>query len=157
VIHLQKQLKNVVEEDFEFRSTRNGIRVITKGIADLEAAKSHFINNNLSYYSFSPKSQKPVKAVIRHLPNNTPAEDISEGLMNLGFDVVSVKQMTTNRQSPSDERTNRNLSLFLINLPRKAKSQEIFNLPRLFQICIKAEANRAQTGITQCHNYQQFG
>jgi hypothetical protein len=29
--------------------------------------------------------------VIRHLPHNTPAEDISDELVSLGFDVVIVK------------------------------------------------------------------
>jgi hypothetical protein len=56
LIQLQKQLKNVVKDDFEFRSTRNGTRVITNGMADFEAVKSHFTINNLSYYSFFPKS-----------------------------------------------------------------------------------------------------
>jgi hypothetical protein len=157
LIQLQKQLKNVVKGNFEFRSTRNGTRVVTKGMADFKAVKSHFTSNSLSYYSFFPKSQKPVKAVIRHLPSNTPAKDISEGLENLGFDVVSIKQLTTIRRSPSDETTTRNLPLFLITLPRTAKSQDIFNLPSLFHICIKVEAYGAQTGLTQCRNCQQFG
>jgi hypothetical protein len=55
LIQLQKQPKNVVKGDFEFRSTRNGTRVVTKGMADFEAVKSHFTNNSLSYYSFSPQ------------------------------------------------------------------------------------------------------
>jgi hypothetical protein len=154
---LQKQLKNVVKGDFEFRSTRNGTRVVTKDMADFKAVKSHFTKNSLSYYYFFPKSQKPIKAVIRHLPPNTPAKDISEELENLGFDVVSVKQMTTTRRSPSDETTTRNLPLFLITLPRTAKPQDIFKLPSLCHISIKVEAYRAQTGLTQCHNCQQFG
>jgi hypothetical protein len=47
--------------------------------------------------------------------------------------------------------------LFLITLPRTAKSQDIFKLPSLCHISIKVEAYRAQTGLTQCHNCQQFG
>jgi hypothetical protein len=43
-----------------------------------------------------------MKAVIRHLPHNTHAEDISDGLLSLGFDVISVKQMTATRRSPYD-------------------------------------------------------
>jgi hypothetical protein len=35
-------------------------------MADFETVKSQFTNNNLSYYFFLPKSQKPIKAVIRH-------------------------------------------------------------------------------------------
>jgi hypothetical protein len=71
------------------------------GMADFQSIKSHFDANNLSYYLFSLKSEKPMKAVIRHLPLNTPAEDISDRLLSLGFDVISVKQVTaTHRSSP---------------------------------------------------------
>jgi hypothetical protein len=65
----------VAKENFEFRSTRNGTRVITRGMADLQSVESHFDTNNLSYYSFYPKPEKPMKAVLRHLPHNTPAEN----------------------------------------------------------------------------------
>jgi hypothetical protein len=71
LIQLQKQLKNVVKEDFEFRNTRTGTRVITGGMADFLAVKSHFEGNNLSFYTFFPKSEKPIKVVIQHLPINT--------------------------------------------------------------------------------------
>jgi hypothetical protein len=68
--------------------------VITKGMADFETVKSHFTNNNLSYYSFFPRSQKPIKVVIRHLPRNSLAEDISDELVNQGVDVINAKQLT---------------------------------------------------------------
>jgi hypothetical protein len=42
LIQLQKQLNGVISEDFEFRSTRNGIRVITRGMADFQSVKSYF-------------------------------------------------------------------------------------------------------------------
>jgi hypothetical protein len=64
LIQLQKQLKNVAKEDFEFRNTRSRTRVITRDMADFLAVKSHFEGNNLSFYTFFPKSEKPVKAVI---------------------------------------------------------------------------------------------
>jgi hypothetical protein len=82
LIQLQTELKIVVKENFEFRSTRNGTRVITRSTVDFKSVKSHFDAPNLSYYSFYPKSEKPMKAVIRHLPHNTPAEDISDGLVS---------------------------------------------------------------------------
>jgi hypothetical protein len=67
LIQLQKQLKGVVSEDFEFRSTRNGTRIITRGMAHFQV-KSYFENHNLSYYSFCPKNEKPIESVICHLP-----------------------------------------------------------------------------------------
>jgi hypothetical protein len=97
LILLQKQLKGVVSENFEFHSTRNRTRVIMRSMTDFQSVKSHFSSQNLSYYSFFPKSEKTIKAVISHLPHNTPAEDISDGLVSIGFDVVSVKQMTATR------------------------------------------------------------
>jgi hypothetical protein len=109
LIQLQKQLKNVVKEDFEFRNTRNGSRVITRGMVDFLAIKSQFEGNNLSFFTFYPKSEKPIKAVIRHLPQNTPAEDICDGVVSPGFDVISVKQMTTSRQYPPEESKKTNL------------------------------------------------
>jgi hypothetical protein len=69
-----------------------------------------------------------MKAVIRHFSHNTPSVDISEGLLSVGLEVISVKQMTATRRSPSDGSTTINFPLFLKTLPRRAKSQEIFRL-----------------------------
>jgi hypothetical protein len=66
LIQLQKQLKGIVKGSFEFRSTRNGTRIVPK----------EMIN-------FFPKSRKPVKAVIGHLPFITQAEEIYEALVEL--------------------------------------------------------------------------
>jgi hypothetical protein len=127
----------VVSENFEFRSTRNGTSVITRSIADFQSVKSHFNSQNLSYYSFFPKSEKPLKTVIPHLPHNTPAEDISDGLVSPGLDVVSVKQMTATRPKPPEESKLINLPLFLVTLQRTAKSQENFRLSSLCYIAIR--------------------
>jgi hypothetical protein len=80
---IQNQLKGEAQQSFEFRNTRKGSRVVTKVMVDYQAVKSYFDKNSLSYYIFYPKSEKPIKAVLRHLPNNTPAQDISDGLCSL--------------------------------------------------------------------------
>jgi hypothetical protein len=116
-------------------------------LAEIDAVRSYFSNNNISHYFF-PKSHKPIKTVIRQLPPNTPAEDISDGQVTLGFDVVSTKQMTTARGSPSDEKT-RYFPLFLITLPSTANSQEIFKLQSLCHISIWVGVYRTQSGLTQ--------
>jgi hypothetical protein len=108
-----------------------------RNMADFQSVKSNFDSQNLSYYSFFPKSEKPIKAVIRHLPLNNPAEDISDG-----FDVVSIKQMTATGRSPPEESKTINLPLFLVTLPRTAKSQEMFRLSSLCHIAIRVEAYR---------------
>jgi hypothetical protein len=92
---LQRQVNDLLKGNFEFCSIKNGTRVVTKEMADLSTTRTHFESSNLPYFNFYPKSLKPVKAVIQHLPVSTPAEDISDGLVDLGFDVISVKQMST--------------------------------------------------------------
>jgi hypothetical protein len=146
-----------VKDSFEFRSSRNGTRIITKTMADFSAFKSYLEKITLPILLFTPKSLKPIKAVILRLPLNTPAEDISDGLVSLDLDVISVKQMTATRQSPPEGTTTINIPLFLLTLPRTAKSQEIFRLPSLCHISIRVEHYKAQNGLTQCHNCQKFG
>jgi hypothetical protein len=41
LIKLQKKLKDVVSENFEFRNTRNGTRVLTKSLADFQSVNSY--------------------------------------------------------------------------------------------------------------------
>jgi hypothetical protein len=156
-MQLQRQVKNIATDSFEFRNTRRGTRIVTKEMADFSAKKKHLEIHKFSYFTFFPKYKKPVKAVIRHLLQDTPAEDISEGLMSLGFDVISVRQMKTTRQTPPEGSHIVDLPLFLITLSRTAKSQDLFKLTNISHIAIRVEAYKAQNGLTQCYNCQQFG
>jgi hypothetical protein len=85
---LQSDLKDIKGE-YEFQNTQNGTHIITKEMADYSAMKSHWEKNNLYYFTFSPNSGKPIKAVIRHLPTDTPAEDVSNELEDVGFNVIN--------------------------------------------------------------------
>jgi hypothetical protein len=125
-------------------------------MVDYLAVKSFFNQHSPSYFTFFPKSEKPIKAVLRHLPSNTPAQDISEGLVDLGFDVISVKQMSSNRRSPDGSKPV-NLPLFLVTLPRTPKSNENFKLSCLCHISMKVESYKSQNNLSQCYNCQTFG
>jgi hypothetical protein len=72
-------------------------------MSDYSVIQTYVDSQSLNYFTLYAKSEKPIKAVIRHLPADTPAKDISNGLDDLGYDVLSVKQMTTTRSS-EDER-----------------------------------------------------
>jgi hypothetical protein len=50
-------VKNLIQ----FRNSSNATGVLTKDMVDYQAVKAHFENTKLSYYTFYPKSQKPVK------------------------------------------------------------------------------------------------
>jgi hypothetical protein len=105
---------------------------------DYQAVKSFFETKSFSYHTIYHKAEKSIKAVIRHLPINTHEEDMADGLVDLGFDVISVRQMSTARRSPQGS-TSIALPLFLGNLRRMAKSLDIFKLSSLCHISIKVE------------------
>jgi hypothetical protein len=46
---------------------------------------------NLHYVKFYPNSEKPIKAVIRHILPDTPEEDISNSLEALGFNIINLR------------------------------------------------------------------
>jgi hypothetical protein len=82
--------------------------------------KAHFDTNKLAYITFYPVSKKAMKALIRHLPQNSPPEDVSDGLVDLGLDIITVKQRSSTRRSCAEAPIF--LPLYLITLPRMAKS-----------------------------------
>jgi hypothetical protein len=90
LIRLQSDLKDRVKGEYEFRNVRNGTHIITKELADYSTMKSYLEKNNLHCFTFSLNFEEPIKAVIRHLPQDTPSEEISNSLDDLGFNVISV-------------------------------------------------------------------
>jgi hypothetical protein len=124
---------------------------------DYSAMKFYLEKNNLQYFTFFPNSEKPIKAVIYHLPPDTPAEYISNSLEGLGFNVINVRQLTTNQRALNEQTHMETLPLFLLTLIRNAKSQEILKQNGFNHTIIKVESYRAQTGLTQCCKCQNFG
>jgi hypothetical protein len=146
-----------VTGEFFFRNTASGTRITTKNMADYKATQNLLSQKNLPVFTFYTKGDKPVKAVIRHLPSNTLSEDITVALQKLGYEVISVKQMTAKRPSPAGGDTLVSLLLFLVTLVRNQKSQEIFKITNLCSIIVKVEGYKSKSGLTQCYNCQCFG
>jgi hypothetical protein len=65
-----------VSGEFFCRNTATGTRITTKNLADYKAIQTLLYNQGLNYFTFYTKSEKPIKAVIRHIPTNTSSEDI---------------------------------------------------------------------------------
>jgi hypothetical protein len=149
LIRLQSYLKEQVKGEYEFRNTPHRTCVIAKEMTDYSAMRSYAEKNNLHYFTSYQNSEKPIKAIIRHLPPDTPAEDMSYRHEDLGFNVINVSQMTATRRAPNGQTQVESLPLFLVTLKRNITSQEIFKLNSLNHI-IKVELYRAQTGLTQC-------
>jgi hypothetical protein len=74
-ISLQREL-SVVSGEF-FRNTTNDTLITTKNMVNYNTIQKFLTEENLRFFTFFTKADKPVKAVIRHLLGNTSAKDIT--------------------------------------------------------------------------------
>jgi hypothetical protein len=61
----------------------------TKSMVDYSAIQK-FLNKKNHFFTFYTKADKPVKIVIRHMPGNTSAKDITVALQETDYDVIGV-------------------------------------------------------------------
>lgn len=115
---------------------------------DFSAWKAHFKRDNLHCFSFSLNLKTPLKLWFAL---QSPAEDIHSGLVQLGFDIITIKQMSANCLSAAEGTSTNHLPLFPDNLDR------IFQLPSLCHISNNLEVYKAQNAHMQCYNSQEFG
>jgi hypothetical protein len=69
-------------------------------MADYKAIPSYLSQHNPLHFTFYSQSDKSIKAVIHGLPINTYSQDVTLALQELGYNVISIKQMVTKHSSP---------------------------------------------------------
>lgn len=107
-----RDLKDRMIEGYKFWNTWNGTR-----------------NNKINGWLFSHEvlpegKESPLsylllqiwKAIIHHLPLDMTVEDISNGLEDLGFNVINVRQMMSTRTAP--KKPHGTFPLFLVTLSK---------------------------------------
>ncbi|GFW87044.1 nucleic-acid-binding protein from transposon X-element [Trichonephila clavipes] len=103
---------------------------------------------DFEFYSITPKHLRPIKVVIKGLPKNSKTQDIQQDLLDLGFTVERVSQLT-------GRITNEPLPIFLITLPRNIDNAKIFKADKIANITVTVEGYESK-GITQCYKCQKF-
>ncbi|GFU80953.1 nucleic-acid-binding protein from transposon X-element [Trichonephila clavipes] len=103
---------------------------------------------DFEFYVIDVKKDKPIKAVIKGLPNSSKTDDITSDLADVGFKIESCTQLTS-------KRTKKPLPIFLIILPRNAHNSKIFDLTHLSYLQVRVEGYLVR-GITQCFNCNNF-
>jgi hypothetical protein len=100
LIGLQSDLQDHVRGEYKSQNTKNGAQIVTKEVVNYPAMKSYLEKNNLHYFTLSPNSEKPIKAVIHRLTSGMPVEDISNSLEDLG---INVRLWRPLKQHPMDK------------------------------------------------------
>ncbi|GFY32560.1 uncharacterized protein TNCV_673151 [Trichonephila clavipes] len=87
----------------------------------------HFLESDkdFEFYIIKRNIDKPIKAVMKGLPNSSKIEDITKDLTDEGFVIDSCTQLIS-------KRTKKELPYFLVIIPRNDKNSKIFDLAHEF-------------------------
>jgi hypothetical protein len=103
---LLREIKSVVNREFFFRNTATGNGITARSVLDYTAVQKFLDEKKLHYFTFYTKASKPVKTIIRYLPCNISAEDITVAFQEIDYECISVKQVTAKRPIPEEGITN---------------------------------------------------
>ncbi|GFS63819.1 nucleic-acid-binding protein from transposon X-element [Trichonephila clavipes] len=100
------------------------------------------------FYTFTPKHERPIKVVLKGLPRSTTTAEIQSDLLDLGYTINKVTQLTGNI-------TKQLLPVFTISLPRNTFNENIFKIKTLGYLSITVEGFESR-GVIQCFQCNQF-
>ncbi|GFU77162.1 uncharacterized protein TNCV_1423351 [Trichonephila clavipes] len=132
------------------RSRKAGqyIKLYTDTFDQYHALNTFLDNVKFPHYTITPKTQRPIKVVIKGLPRDTKPTDISNDLIDLGFTEDRVTQLIGNISKQL-------LPVFSVTLPRNLSNAKIFELKTLMYLTIIVEGFDHK-GATQCFKCNQF-
>ncbi|GFX97808.1 nucleic-acid-binding protein from transposon X-element [Trichonephila clavipes] len=134
--NIREQIKRINEKfpKIRNRTVNDVVKMFTN---DHEEYRNliHFLESDkdFEFYIIKRNIDKPIKAVIKCLPNSSKIEDITKDLANEGFVIDSCTQLIS-------KRTKKELPYFLVILPRNDKNSKIFDLAHLSYLQVKVEA-----------------
>ncbi|GFX29828.1 nucleic-acid-binding protein from transposon X-element [Trichonephila clavipes] len=100
------------------------------------------------FYTSTPKHERPIKVVLKGFPRSTTTAEIQSDLLDLGYTINKVTQLTGNI-------TKQLLPVFTISLPRNTFNEDIFHLKTLGYLSITVEGFESR-GVIQCFQCNQF-
>ncbi|GFV87405.1 RNA-directed DNA polymerase from mobile element jockey [Trichonephila clavipes] len=144
------QMKTLTDKMPHIRSKMTGqyIKLYT-GTFDQYHKLNDFLEKlNYPHHTITPKTQRPLKVVIKGLSRDTKTTDIFNDLIDLGFTVNRVTQLTGNI-------TKQLLPVFTVPLLRNLVNSNIFDLKTLSYLSIIAEGFESKEA-TQCFQCNLF-
>ncbi|GFT55601.1 nucleic-acid-binding protein from transposon X-element [Trichonephila clavipes] len=130
------------------KAAGNYVKLYTDTQPQHDTLKQLLTELKYPFYSFTPKHERPIKVVIKGLPRTTKTTEIQSDLLDLGYTINKVTQLTGNI-------TKQPLSVFTISLPRNDFNMNIFNLKTLGYLSISVEGFESR-GVIQCFQCNQF-
>lgn len=150
-LQFNKKIKGKITGDYKVVSTREGMKLYASNIEDFNLIKNELKQDNINFFTYQLRQERPIRVVLRRLPINLHEEDIKEALEEENFKVLSVRQLRK-----ITDGTETKYPLYVVAIERTIEAQKIYKLTRLLHTVVKVEAYRATPGIKQCYRCQRF-
>lgn len=138
-----------------FRYVKNQQQILTYIKEDYENVKLKLNELNFSYYTFTPKSQKPKLIVMKGISDGYSESEILHDLKNQSDKVINVTQMKSKRD---DKLTP--LNIYLITLDPSTSTATFAKAVRYccqHKITLENYVKPRKMRGVQCYNCQEYG
>ena len=144
ILDLSQSIKNPTH----YKYLTDHLLIKTSTLLDYQKVIKHLDSSKIHYFTYSIKASRPVKYVIKHLPNDLSNEEIKSNLTSQGAVVNEVSNLRMRDGTKS--------TCFLVSSPSESVAllQKITNV---LQMRISFEPYRRRTALAQCYRCQRFG
>jgi hypothetical protein len=141
----------IKDSDYTLSYKNNGqVRVQTRTISDFQALKTGLKDLDEEFHSFSLKSEKPLKSVIKGLPS-IPIEEIKNDLISKGFSPLQVFLLKgKNGQSTK-------APIYMVHFVSDTNIQKIKEIKSICHCIVTIEKYNTKNTGTQCFRCQDYG
>lgn len=134
-------------------NNNHGIRILPRTKNDYRLLVDAVTQLKYEFHSYQLTEDKPLKVVLRGIPETIKPEEIQQDLHDQGFNILQCSRMTV-----GDTANRRDTPLIFISLPRTEASAEIYKIQHVCGLCITVENKTVKKEFaTQCHRCQLYG
>uniref|UniRef100_A0ABD2W1T1 Pre-C2HC domain-containing protein n=1 Tax=Trichogramma kaykai TaxID=54128 RepID=A0ABD2W1T1_9HYME len=123
-------------------------KIIASNKPDFDTIKSHFKENKVNSYSFTPLTEKPQSILLKGLSSDTSTEEIKAALEEITSDNITLTKIDEFNNSSNWSK------IFIVQLSPDSDLHELLKIKSLLHQVIKWE-NLRKKAITQCKNCQR--
>ncbi|GFY48648.1 nucleic-acid-binding protein from transposon X-element [Trichonephila inaurata madagascariensis] len=145
---LLDQLGKFCDTPLEGRYENGKLRVFPVSAEEHRLIQKYISDNKLRSHTFEMAHNKQLKVGIRGLPTDFDQELLSE-LHAFGFKPNHISLLR-------NRKTNTNMPLFLVTLPKCPENQDIFNIKTIGFFRVVVEPLNKSTMPPQCYRCQEF-
>lgn len=137
----------LTNQDFKIHYMRDETRIFTSTMEARQCIIDQLINNGINFFTYTPKSEKYYKTVLKaaHFTTEEEIKDVLNETLNNPYNCLKLKSRNSKSHS------------FLISTQSLEDFQQLNKIKTLDHINIKWENYNKKNLASQCHRCQAFG